>query len=231
MTRRISPPDAPTAAALRAGAAQIGVDLDVAQADRLVAFAALLQRWNRVHNLTALDSPQRLLSHHLLDSLVMVPELQRVFAACRPEGEAARVLDVGSGAGLPGLVVAVALPQIQVTVLDAVQKKTAFLTQVRVELGLSNVDVVHARVEQFAHRPPQPFPVIVSRAFASLADFIRVTEPLLTDHGIWLAMKGRVPDDEIARLPAGVRVRAVIPLQVPGLAAERHLVEIVRAQR
>jgi 16S rRNA (guanine527-N7)-methyltransferase len=188
------------------------------QCERLVDYARLLVRWNRVHNLTAIRRGEDILTHHLLDSLALAPELERV----GPAGSA-RVLDVGSGGGLPGLVLAVALPRAQFTLVDAVQKKCAFLVQARLELGLANVEVIHARVE--ALRAP-PFDVIVSRAFASLAPFVALTRHLLKATGCWLAMKGQAPDAELAELSKDVKVIAVVPLAVPGLAQERHLVEL-----
>ena len=210
------PPDL-SAAAIGAGAEQLGVALDEAQLAKLADYARLLARWNATHNLTAIRSGEDVLTHHLLDSLALVPHLARV-----TQGAAATVLDVGSGGGLPGIVLAVALPQARLTLVDAVQKKCAFLTQARVELRLRNVEVVHARVE--AMREPL-FDVIVSRALATLADFVGWTRHLLAPGGCWLAMKGRLPADELAALPADVRAN-VVPLSVPGLDEQRHLIEM-----
>ncbi len=171
-----------------------------------------------MHNLTAIRRDEDILTHHLLDSLSLVPRFRQV------TGDATvRTLDVGSGGGLPGIVLAIAAPQAVVTLIDAVQKKCAFLTQARLELKLDNVDVVHARVE--ALQAPA-FDVVVSRALATLAQFVAWTRHLLNREGVWLAMKGRNPESEIAELPDDVRAAAVMPLKVPGLAQQRHLVEL-----
>ena len=208
------PPDlSPTA--IGAGAAQLGLALDDEQLRRLAAYAGLLSRWNAVHNLTAIRAGEDMLTHHLLDSLALVPPFARITG-----GGAVRVLDVGSGGGLPGLVLAIAAPQARLTLVDAVQKKCAFLTQVRLELRLDNVEVVHARVE--ALHGPQ-FDVIVSRALATLAQFVAWTRHLLKPEGCWLAMKGKMPGQELAELPADVR-KTVIPMSIPGLNEERHLI-------
>lgn len=211
------PPDW-LASAIDAGAAQLGLSLQPRQRAQLAAFAALLARWNAVYNLTAIRREEDLLTHHLLDSLSLLPEFNRITG-----GAAVRTLDVGSGGGLPGIVLAIAAPQTQVTLVDAVRKKCAFLTQLRLELKLDNVEVVHARVE--AVRAPA-FDVIVSRALATLAQFVGWTRHLLKRDGVWLAMKGRRPDAELAGLPADVCATAVLPLDVPGLDQQRHLVEM-----
>jgi 16S rRNA (guanine527-N7)-methyltransferase len=215
-------PEALDARDLQLAAAALGVALDVSQCARLVQFAALLARWNRVHNLTAIERPGQMLTHHLLDSLAVAPTL-----AAR--ASALRVLDVGSGGGLPGVPLAIARPQDQYTLLDKVAKKVAFVTQARAELGLGNVVPVHARVEDY--RAPRydvaPFDVIVSRAFAALADFVRVTRHLLAPGGCWCAMKGTLPAQELQELAAAgaaVRVVGTVKLRVPRLDAERHLV-------
>ena len=210
------PPDL-SAAAIGAGAARLGLALNEAQLEQLAAFARLLARWNATHNLTAIGSGEAMLTHHLLDSLSLVPQFTRL-----THGAATRVLDVGSGGGLPGIVLAIAVPQARLTLVDTVQKKCAFLTQARLELRLDNVEVVHARVE--AMRGPL-FDVIISRALATLAQFIRWTRHLLKPGGCWLAMKGKLPADELAALPPDVRA-TVAPLSVPGLDEERHLVEM-----
>ena len=208
-------------AQLASDAAAIGVTLDGIQVDRLRRYAALLMRWSRVHNLTAIDSAASVTTHHLLDSLAIMPTLQTILDA----RVGARLLDVGSGGGLPAIPLAIGLPQLDVTAIDKVGKKAAFLTQARVELGLRNFAAVHARVEQW--RPAQAFDVIVSRAFSALDEFVAVTRHLLRPDGCWLAMKGQRPDDELAALARGapdVRVDSVATLRVPRLAAERHLV-------
>jgi 16S rRNA (guanine527-N7)-methyltransferase len=185
---------------------------------RLERYLALLARWNATYNLTAVRDLAEMRVQHLADCLAVAPPLRRELG-----GRAARILDVGSGGGLPGVVLAVAEPGWDVSCVDAVGKKTAFVRQVAAELALPNLHAVHARVE--ALEAP-PFDVITSRAFASLADFVRLTRPLLADGGVWMAMKGKRPDDEITALPPDAEVFHVEPLTVPGLAAERCLIWI-----
>jgi 16S rRNA (guanine527-N7)-methyltransferase len=201
--------------ALQRASAELGVPLSDQQAARLESFGVLLMKWNRIHNLTAIDTPGEILSHHLLDSLSIVPELARLAA-----GRALRILDVGSGGGLPGLPVAIALSTMHVTLIDRVQKKTAFLEQARLELNLRNVAVVHARVEEFR---AMSFDVIVSRAFASLAQMVGLTSHLLASGGWWAAMKGAYPTEEISALPSTIELAHAVKLRVPLLDAERHL--------
>jgi 16S rRNA (guanine527-N7)-methyltransferase len=210
-------------AELAAGAKVLGVELSAEQADRLAGYAGLLQRWNAVYNLTAIDSPPDVLTHHLLDSLSIVPHLLR-----KLDLQSARILDVGSGGGLPGIPLAIAAPALHVTLLDKVGKKTAFQLQAKVELGLSNVEVAQSRVEDF--RPARPFDVIVSRAFAALGEFVTLTERLLATSGFWAAMKGPAATGELTGLLAKVRVTEDIPLTVPGLAAERRLLILERTR-
>jgi 16S rRNA (guanine527-N7)-methyltransferase len=198
-------------------AALLGVSLEPAVADRLLAYLVLLQRWNKVYNLSALRNPAEMLTHHLLDCLTVVPPLQR-----HAMGRPLRILDVGSGGGLPGVVLAVMQAQWSVTCVDAVAKKASFVRQVAGDLGLVNLRAVHARVEEMP--ASAQFDLVVSRAFASLADFTSWTRQRLAPGGVWLAMKGRVPDDEVAALSADVSVFHVEPLQVPGLKAQRCLV-------
>jgi 16S rRNA (guanine527-N7)-methyltransferase len=199
------------------GAAQLGLDLSAAQGKLLQRHCELLLKWNAVHNLTAIRATDEVLTHHLLDSLAIVPVIARLAGA-----RSVHVLDVGSGGGLPGIALAIAWPSAHVTLLDKVRKKSAFAAQVRLELALSNVEVAHARVEDF--RPERPFDLVVARALASLRDFVTWTAHLLAPGGLWVAMKGSVPAEELAELPAGVRVRDVIALRVPGLHAQRHLI-------
>jgi 16S rRNA (guanine527-N7)-methyltransferase len=196
--------------------AELGVVLSETQAHMLTSFAALLIKWNRIHNLTALDDPADVLTHHLLDALSIVPELMRI-----GQGRALRILDVGSGGGLPGFPVAVAIPAAHVTLIDRVQKKTAFLLQARLELGLPNVEVVHGRVEGYR---TEPFDVITSRAFSALAEMVRLTSHLIAPQGCWAAMKGAYPTEEISALPSTVELMRAVKLRVPLLGAERHLV-------
>jgi 16S rRNA (guanine527-N7)-methyltransferase len=196
------------------GARALQLDLSDAQIAQLMDYLALLSKWNAVYNLTAVRDPAQMVTQHLLDSLAAVP----AFA------DASNVLDVGAGGGLPGMVLAIARPDMQVSMIDTVHKKTAFLTQAKAELGLKNVTVYTARVEQL--QVPRKFDVITSRAFAELADFVNWSGHLLTEGGRFIAMKGVMPNEEIARLPAGWEATDVRPLQVPGLNAERHLIFI-----
>jgi 16S rRNA (guanine527-N7)-methyltransferase len=222
MTERIAPPlsaaaDAARRARLVGAASELGLALTPPAVDRLIAYLDLLRRWNRVYNLTALRGPDEILSHHLLDCLAALPALER-HAAGRP----LRILDVGSGAGLPGVVLAVTHPDWRIACVDAVAKKAGFVRQVASELALPNLNSVHSRVE--AMPDGMQFDVVVSRAFASLADFVRLAQGRLAPGGVWLAMKGKPPDDEITELPAGIDVFHVEQLQVPGLDAQRCLV-------
>ena len=201
-------------ARLSEGAAALGVTLSDEQRGQLLDYLALLGKWNKVYNLTAVRDPAEMLTHHLLDSLSIIAPLRR-----HTGGQPARLLDVGSGGGLPGVVIAICCPEIQVSCVDAVAKKAAFVQQVAVALRLPNLRGVHARVEAVQDK----FDVITSRAFASLADFTQWSVPALAEGAVWLAMKGKRPDDEIAALPPGVEVFHVEQLQVPGLGAERCL--------
>jgi 16S rRNA (guanine527-N7)-methyltransferase len=208
------------AALLRDGADELGVDLTEAQQGRLLDYVALLTKWNTVYNLTAIRDPRQMLIQHILDSLSIVPHLTGRGASS--------VLDVGSGGGLPGIVLAIALPDWTVTLNDIVHKKTAFQSQAKAELKLGNLSVVTGRVETL--RPdvevPGKFDVIVSRAFAELADFVTLARHLVAERGSIWAMKGVRPDGEIERLPAGSKAVQVIRLAVPALDAERHLVQV-----
>ena len=194
---------------LAAGLTALGIALPEAAQLKLLAFRDLLLKWNRTYNLTALRDPQQAISHHLLDALAILPHVG-----------AGTLLDVGSGGGLPGIPLAIARPDLSVTLVDAVQKKATFLQQVAIELELKSVAVHHARVEEMRGQYAQ----ISSRAFAELARFVSLTHHLLAPGGRWLAMKGARPDDEFKALPAGGEVEAIIPLAVPGLDAERHLI-------
>ncbi len=199
---------------LRAGAADMGVALSDSQAERLLAYGTLMLKWNKVYNLTALRDPASVLTHHLLDSLAAVAPLRREWAG------KGKLLDVGSGGGLPGVVIAIMRPDLEVSCLDAVAKKAAFVQQVAAELELPNLRGLHARVESLVGS----YEIISSRAFASLPDFFNGSMNLLAPGGVWLAMKGKVPTDELAVLPKGVSVFHVEQLAVPGLDAERCIV-------
>jgi 16S rRNA (guanine527-N7)-methyltransferase len=201
---------------LAAAAAALGVPLSDEQLAALLAYLALIQKWNRVYNLTALRQPQEMLTHHLIDSLAVVAPLRRQIAGQAP----VRLLDVGAGAGLPGVVVAICCPEVDVTCVDTVAKKAAFVQQVAATLRLPNLRGLHARVETLT----QPFDVVCSRAFASLVDFTTWSRSALSEHGVWMAMKGKHPGDELSALPSGVAVFHVEPLAVPGLDAERCVV-------
>ena len=201
------------AASLAEGLRALAIDVPACAQEKLLAYLALLDKWNRTYSLTALRAADKAVSHHLLDSLAILPFL--------PLPADGRLLDVGSGGGMPGIPLAIACPARSVMLLDSNGKKAAFLRQAVIELGLPNVAVHAGRVEQY--HPQHGFAVIVSRAFASLADFVALSAPLLALGGVWLAMKGACPQAEIARLPAGMGVDAVHRLTVPGVEGERHL--------
>ena len=203
------------------GVGELGLELSDVQLGKLLDYVALLAKWNAVYNLTAIRDPRQMLIQHILDSLSIVPHLV--------QRNPRTVLDVGSGGGLPGIVLAIVRPDWGVTVNDIVHKKTAFQAQAKAELGLTNLSVVTGRVETL--RPgaevSAKFDVIVSRAFAELADFVTLARHLVAEQGAILAMKGVRPDDEIERLPAGAHVEQIIRLDVPFLDAERHLVTVL----
>lgn len=201
-------------AALERGLGELGLALPARASDQLIAYVALLAKWNRSYNLTAIREPHAMVSHHLLDSLAVLPHL--------PLGEKGRLADAGTGAGLPGIPLALARPQWHVALIESNQKKAAFLRQATIELGMKNVEVHEGRVE--AWRPAQLFDVVISRAFAELAEFVAACRHLLVPGGVLAAMKGRRPDQELKKLPAGVQCKSVIPLRAPQLDAERHLV-------
>ncbi|MFY9183799.1 MAG: 16S rRNA (guanine(527)-N(7))-methyltransferase RsmG [Limnohabitans sp.] len=202
-------------AGLRSGAQALGLALTDAQIQHLLDYAALIQKWNKVYNLTALRDPADMLTHHLLDSLTAIAPLRRY-----TQGQPVRVLDVGSGGGLPGVVLAICMPELNVSCVDTVAKKAAFVQQVAVSLKLPNLRGVHARVESLT----DPYQIICSRAFASLPDFVTWSRSALADGGVWMAMKGKHPQSEIDALPTDVQVFHVEPLKVPGLDVERCMV-------
>lgn len=200
---------------LSAGVQALGLNLSAEQQQRLLDYLGLIQKWTRVYNLTAVRDPAEMLTHHLLDSLTAVGPLSR-----HTQGKSIRVLDVGSGGGLPGVVLAICMPELNVTCVDTVTKKAAFVQQVAVSLKLPNLRGLHARVESLT----DPYQVICSRAFASLPDFVTWSRSALADGGVWMAMKGKHPQDEIDALPGNVQMFHVEPLMVPGLDVERCLV-------
>jgi 16S rRNA (guanine527-N7)-methyltransferase len=201
---------------LRDGLEQLGLAADPRQQRQLLDYLGLLQTWNRRINLTAIRDPRQMVAHHLLDSLAALAAVER-----RAPMAARRVLDVGSGAGLPGVAWAVMRPGWTVQCVDAVAKKVGFVRQVAAELGLGGLAATHGRIEVL---PAMPSDLIVSRAFASLTDFVSLSRRHLAPGGLWLALKGRLPDDELSALPATIDVFHVEPLVVPGLDAQRCLV-------
>ena len=203
---------------LRAGLAALQLALTDAQILQLMDYQALISKWTQVYNLTAVRDPAEMMTHHLLDSLAAVAPLQRHLQQAGLT-ESSRLLDVGSGAGLPGVVMAICCPGVAVTCVDTVAKKAAFIKQAALALKLPNLHSLHARVESIT----QPFDVICSRAFASLVDFTQSSTNALASGGVWMAMKGKHPGDELAALPATVDVFHVEQLRVPGLEAERCL--------
>ncbi|MBI2769049.1 MAG: 16S rRNA (guanine(527)-N(7))-methyltransferase RsmG [Burkholderiales bacterium] len=205
----------PLEAGLRHGVDELRLRLSDVQVAQLLDYLALIGKWTKVYNLTAVRDPAEMLTHHLLDSLSLIGPLRR-----HTGSQPVRLLDVGSGAGLPGAVIAICCPEIEVSCVDTVAKKAAFVQQVAVTLKLPNLRGVHARVENLAG----PFEVITSRAFASLADFVTLSRGALAEGGTWLAMKGKDPADEVAALPADAAMFHVEQLKVPGLDAERCLV-------
>jgi 16S rRNA (guanine527-N7)-methyltransferase len=207
--------------ALRSIVEALGLDMTGARFDLLLDYLALLQRWNSTYNLTAVRDPAAMLTQHLADCLAVFGPLQRKLAHRGINSEKVRMLDVGSGGGLPGVVIAALMPAADVTCVDTVGKKAAFIQQAAAELRLPNLHSVHARVEQLKLAP---FEVVTSRAFASLPDFTRLTAPLLAPNGVWMAMKGKTPSEEIASLPLDIEVFHVEHLAVPDLNAERCIV-------
>lgn len=198
---------------LQNGLQHMGIALAVPQQLQLLAFVELLKKWNSTYNLTALRDEQAVISHHILDSLTLLPYVE----------QARGLIDVGSGGGMPGIPIAIARPDLPVALLDANSKKTSFLQQAVIELGLNNVQVITGRVEAMVG---EQFDVVTSRAFAELGDFVSITKQLMAKGGIWAAMKGVCPYEEIAQLPDSVEVVRVDKLNVPNLGAERHMVVV-----
>ena len=198
---------------LQRGLIALGMTLQREVQQRLLDYIALIEKWNRVYNLTAIRDPEKMVSHHLLDSLAVAPHVH-----------AEQLLDVGSGAGLPGIPLALANSAMRVTLLDSSHKKCAFLNQAVIELELKNVEVCNERIETW--RTDRKFDLIISRAFTDVAEFVRMTEHLLAPGGVFAAMKGLHPYEEIEKLPPHCNVGSVLPLAVPGLEGARHLVLI-----
>ncbi|MEY3887021.1 MAG: Ribosomal small subunit methyltransferase [Pseudomonadota bacterium] len=221
MTGEVSLGPGGMASSLAAGIEALGLSLSDAQQQQLLAYLALIQKWNKVYNLTALRDPQEMLTHHLLDSLSAIGPLTRHLQSIPSFDErSCALLDVGSGGGLPGVVIAICCPRVRVTCVDAVSKKAAFVQQVAASLKLPNLKGVHARVETLSG----PFDVVCSRAFASLPDFVTWSAAALTETSVWMAMKGKLPAEEMASLPAFATVFHVEQLAVPGLDAERCMI-------
>jgi 16S rRNA (guanine527-N7)-methyltransferase len=207
-----------TADQLKRGLIEIGLTLEGDIQQSLLDYIALIEKWNRAYNLTAIREPEKMVSHHLLDSLAVAPHLY-----------GKRLLDVGSGAGLPGIPLALARPKMHVTVLDSNHKKAAFLKQAVMELKLRNADVCNERVESW--QAQNKFDVIISRAFSDMGEFVRITRHLLAPGGVFAAMKGLHPYEEIEKLPPNCKVRQVLPLAIPGVEGARHLVMIEMDER
>jgi 16S rRNA (guanine527-N7)-methyltransferase len=220
----------PLESTLRQGAQALGLTLSETQITQLLDYQALIQKWTQVYNLTAVRDPAEMMTHHLLDSLAVIAPLRAMQSRlAQSEGWASpatpsRLLDVGSGAGLPGVVIAICCPDMAVDCVDTVAKKAAFIQQAAVALKLPNLRGLHARVENLTDK----YPLISARAFASLADFTRWSQAALAEQGVWLAMKAKHPADEIAALPAETQVFHVEPLLVPGLDAERCIIWLKR---
>jgi 16S rRNA (guanine527-N7)-methyltransferase len=212
--------------ALRRGVGVLELELSDAQISALLDYIALIQKWTRVYNLTAVRDPEEMLTHHVLDSLAVVAPLRRQLHSMGLD-ESIHLLDVGSGAGLPGVVLAICCPAMAVHCVDTVAKKAAFIQQAAVSLKLPLLRGIHARVESLT----EPYAIVTSRAFASLADFTLWSKGVLAEQGVWMAMKGKNPEAEVAQLPADVAVFHVEPLVVPGLDAERCLVWMRKASK
>lgn len=199
------------------GLDELGISLSGEAKTKLLAYAALIAKWNRVYNLTAIRSENEIVTLHLLDSLTVLAHVTED-----------RIADIGSGAGLPGIVLAIARPELDVHTVDTVQKKVTFMRQAAIELGLKNLSAHHVRVEQW--QPEQLFPAVISRAFSDISDFVDMTRHLLMPGGRWLAMKGVYPNDELGHLPADAKLAEAISLNLPGTAdTNRHLIVLKAA--
>jgi 16S rRNA (guanine527-N7)-methyltransferase len=215
-------PDLILSQLLTQGLIELNIVLTLEQQQRVLQYVALLNKWNKVYNLTAVREPERMIGLHMLDSLAVLPHLAEI--QTHTQTRAQRLLDVGTGGGLPGIALAIARADIDVTMLDSLQKKTTFVRQAIGELLLTNATVVCERVEQF--KPAEKFDVVISRAFAELSDFVNGAKHLLADDGRMFAMKGVNPVDEIARLSSGFEVEKIIELSVPQVEGKRHLLVI-----
>ena len=214
---------------LSKGLAELGLDLSEPQQEQLLSYIALIERWNRVYNLTALREQEAMLTHHLLDCLAILPQLRAQVAQM---GGTPQILDVGSGAGLPGLVLAICEPNWRIDCVDTVAKKAAFMQQTAASLGLQHAKIHHARVEELAQKQAARYSIICSRAFSSLADFVQLTKSSLQEQGLWLAMKGRAPEaEELEALKGQAVAERVEAIVVPGLDAQRCLVWLRPAQK
>jgi len=227
MTAAAELPEGEILQALSLGVKALALNVSEAQQQSLLSYMALIQKWNKVYNLTALKTPQEILSHHLLDSLSSISPLFRYLAqGAKGVDQEIELLDVGSGGGLPGVVIAICCPGIRVTCVDTVSKKAAFVQQVAASLKLSNLRGLHARVESLKG----PFDVVCSRAFASLPDFVNWSVGALSEQGVWMAMKGKLPEAEMAALPSFAEVFHVEQLKVPGLNADRCMIWMRNSQ-
>ena len=206
----------PLSSQLEQGLTALGVSLPQAARKSLLGYRDLLAKWNRTYNLTSITEPAQMISHHLLDSLAVLPHL--------PIG---RVIDIGTGPGLPGIPLSIARPEQQFVLLDSNGKKTRFINQVVGELGLHNVTVINERVENY--RPEKRFDVVISRAFATINDMLEASTHLVTEKGLFLAMKGKYPHSEVEQLPRGFELISAVPLTIKGLDAERHLLMLGRS--
>jgi 16S rRNA (guanine527-N7)-methyltransferase len=206
-------------AKLEAGLQEMGLQITAEQQQKLLDYVAMIYKWNQVHNLTAVREPLDMVTLHILDSLSILPNVQLPYIDCK------RLLDVGAGAGLPSIPLAICLPELQVTAIDAVQKKVSFMRQAKAQLGLTNFSVIHGRIEEQevpSKDMPEMFDVITSRAFSEIGLFVKLTKHLLADGGRWLAMKGTIPQHEFDK--SGIQPEEIKVLRVAGLDAERHLI-------
>lgn len=207
---------------LAAGLQVQGQNIGLKEQQQLIQFVELMLKWNKVYNLTSIRQAEEMITLHLLDSLVMLP----FFSPQSSENTITKVLDVGTGGGIPGIPLAICLPEINFVLLDARGKKIRFIQTAIAQLGLKNVTAIHARVEDHQLADEEKFSCIISRAFASLDDMLNYCQHLMAQQGRFFAMKGQIPEEEIAQLPEGFRIEAIDELKVAGLNAQRHLIQI-----